>query len=89
MPQVRVAQHGFVGGQARERQSGWPYPWPVLFRREEAHAVAARAQRERQREEREQVAGRADGDDDEVSGFDADLLLEYGTNSTRILPMRL
>jgi hypothetical protein len=48
----------------------------VLFRREEAHAVAARAQRERQREEREQVAGRADRDDDVVLGFDAELLLE-------------
>jgi hypothetical protein len=51
--------------------------------------VAACAQRQRQREEREQVAGRADGDDDEVSGFDVDLLLEYGTVSRRILPMRL
>jgi hypothetical protein len=61
----------------------------VLRGREEAHAVAARTQCERQREEREQVAGRTDRDDDEVSGFDGNLLLEYGTASRRILPMRL
>jgi hypothetical protein len=51
--------------------------------------VAARTQRERQREEREQVAGRADRDDDVVLRFDAELLLEYGFVSRRILPMRL
>jgi hypothetical protein len=48
----------------------------MLLGREKAHAVAACAQPERQREEREQVAGRADGDDDEVLRFDGDLLLE-------------
>jgi ATPase subunit of ABC transporter with duplicated ATPase domains len=58
----------------------------VLFGREEAHAVAACAQRKRQREERKQVAGRADRDDDEALRFDADLLLEYGTNSRRFYP---
>ncbi|EEF24977.1 conserved hypothetical protein, partial [Ricinus communis] len=89
MPQVRVAQHGFVGGQAREREPGRPHPRPMLLGREKAHAVAARTQCERQREEREQVAGRADRDNDEVSGFDGNLLLEYGTASRRILPMRL
>jgi hypothetical protein len=61
----------------------------MLLGREKAHAVAARAQRECQREEREQVARRADRDDDVVLGFDADLLLEYGIDSRRILPMRL
>jgi hypothetical protein len=61
----------------------------MLLGREEAHTLAARAQRERQREEREQVAGRADRDDDEVSGFDGKLLLECGIVSRRILPMRL
>jgi len=48
--------------------------------------VAARAQRKGQREEREQVAGRADRDDDEALGFDAELLLEYGTVSRRFYP---
>jgi hypothetical protein len=43
----------------------------VLLGREEADAVAACAQPQRQREEREQVAGRADGDDDVVNGFDS------------------
>jgi hypothetical protein len=75
MPQVRVAQHGLVGGQARERQPRRADPRTVLLGREEADAVAACAQPERQREEREQVAGRADRDDDVVSGFDGASLL--------------
>jgi hypothetical protein len=45
----------------------------MLFRADEAHAMAARAQRQRHGEEGEQVAGRADRDDDEVDGFDAGL----------------
>jgi ATPase subunit of ABC transporter with duplicated ATPase domains len=86
MPQVGVVQHGFVGGQARERQPGRTDPRAVLLGREKADAVAARAQRERQRQEREQVAGRANRDDDVVDGFDAELLLEYGIVSRRFYP---
>jgi hypothetical protein len=96
MPQVRVVEDRLVGGQARERQSGRTDPRTVLLGREEADAVAACAQPERQREERKQVAGRADGDDDEVNGFDAGLLAESWSSPARIrhrleetLPMRL
>jgi hypothetical protein len=71
MPEIGVGQYRWIGGQAGEGQTAAAYIRFVLFRRQEADAVPGVEQGQGHGHEGEKVAGRTDGDDDEVGSVDA------------------